>query len=305
MIQLNVDGIGFVRVDSWDDIESIPGYTEDLHISDDEKLSEVIGVYDFPLKIRCGISTCHQQHNKGYIVKTVSGSVTNIGNVCGRKIFNVEFKEKKKIFDRDLADSGNREKLWLIRNQLDGYDERLAGVLDGNAGAVALERKLRAFKGSNYRIPREVGDFLRSAVRTRDSVIYHSRVATADEVAIEEALIGRRVQRPYYVSEPICVVDGIESLHGDSDLKKILISDLKVNFSRLREMDIDSATSKELKDMALWSGKIEELFEKAEVAIGYCRRFLDKNNLNKLLNIELKRGKDREHFVSVIKESSI
>ena len=193
MIQLNVSGRGFVRIDSWDDIESIAGFTTNLDASKNERLREVIGVYDLGVKIRCGLSNCHTLHNKGYIVETESGAVTNIGNVCGKRIFDVDFKQKKRVFDRDLADSNNREKISAFKSQLEGYFSRLSNLLEGDFGANVLERKLRAFKGSSYKLPRAVHQFLSQALRTKDFSIYKERIATPAEVELEEISIGRNV----------------------------------------------------------------------------------------------------------------
>lgn len=58
MITLNHDK-GLVRVESWDDIESRPGFTKEIDPKA-IKLHAIIGSYVFADYVPCGLSTCHQ-----------------------------------------------------------------------------------------------------------------------------------------------------------------------------------------------------------------------------------------------------
>ena len=63
---------GFVRIASWNDIESVPGFTADIDPKT-VKLKEIIGSYTFDALIPCGLSTCHQPHGNGFLVATADG----------------------------------------------------------------------------------------------------------------------------------------------------------------------------------------------------------------------------------------
>src|SRR3546814_4713524 len=82
MITINGEK-GFVRIESWDDIESRPGFAKDIDPRS-VKLKAIIGSYTFSDYIPCGLSTCHQPHGNGFLVVTVDGRETNIGRICGR-----------------------------------------------------------------------------------------------------------------------------------------------------------------------------------------------------------------------------
>ena len=73
---------------SWTEIEEIPGYVKGLDPTK-HKLKSIIGSYHLK-DIHCGL-LCNQLHDKGYIVVTQGGVVTNLGNECGKNYFGVDF----------------------------------------------------------------------------------------------------------------------------------------------------------------------------------------------------------------------
>ena len=85
MIILNTER-GFIEVENWDDIKSQAAFLENLDPSKHE-LKSVIGFYAFKEKGKCGLTTCHQPHMKGFIVETKKGILTNIGKDCGKTLW--------------------------------------------------------------------------------------------------------------------------------------------------------------------------------------------------------------------------
>ena len=83
MIVLNTDK-GLVTIKDWTDIVERPGFSSNLN-PNEHTLKAILGRYVFHERIPCGLSDCHTPHGKGYVVSTVSGRETNIGQDCGRK----------------------------------------------------------------------------------------------------------------------------------------------------------------------------------------------------------------------------
>jgi len=110
VITLSKDN-GFVKVERWEDIESLPGFVSNLNPSE-HKLKAIIGRYIFKDYIQCGLSNCHTPHGKGYIATTMDGLSINIGKDCGKKYFGVDFETLSNKFDRDYTEAENRERLW-------------------------------------------------------------------------------------------------------------------------------------------------------------------------------------------------
>ncbi|MEF9443407.1 hypothetical protein OWT26_25875 [Burkholderia sp. 1A5] len=107
LITINTDK-QLIRVDTWDAILERAGFTNDLDPKQHE-LKAIIGRYAFRDKLRCGLSSCHTPHNRGYIVVTKSGLETNIGKDCGKTHFGVDFNDMSRQFERDVTEKENRE----------------------------------------------------------------------------------------------------------------------------------------------------------------------------------------------------
>ena len=91
LITINTDK-QLIRVDTWDEIIERAGFTSDLDPKQHE-LKAIIGRYAFLDKLRCGLSSCHTLHNRGYIVVTKSGLETNIAE----KGVNLSGGEKQRL----------------------------------------------------------------------------------------------------------------------------------------------------------------------------------------------------------------
>lgn len=121
MIILNTER-GFIEIESWDDIKSEVAFLENLDPSKHE-LKSVVGFYAFKEKGKCGLTTCHQPHMKGFIVETKKGRLTNIGKDCGKTHFGVEFETLSKQLDKDYKESKNREKLDSFNSQVQSLEK--------------------------------------------------------------------------------------------------------------------------------------------------------------------------------------
>ena len=92
-----------LEISNLDEILEIAGYMPVLD-SNDNQIAECIATYELNEKIPCGKSDCRTPHQKGFIVSTKLGNVSNIGNICGEKNFGTSFKTmtNKFIHDRDV-----------------------------------------------------------------------------------------------------------------------------------------------------------------------------------------------------------
>src|SRR5688572_33182359 len=116
MITLNTDR-GLVKVESWQEIIELPGFDSALDPLQHE-LKEIIGHYQFGDNIKCGLSNCHTPHMTGYVVATKSGPVTNIGQVCGKKYFGVEFTHLSRKLDQEIVRKSQADSIRECRAQI-------------------------------------------------------------------------------------------------------------------------------------------------------------------------------------------
>ncbi|MFM5728345.1 hypothetical protein ACET8R_17495 [Aeromonas veronii] len=280
MITLNSER-GFVKVESWEDIETLPGFTTNLDPKEHE-LNQIIGRYIFKYYIKCGLSSCHTPHGKGYIVSTKSGPITNIGHNCGKNHFDVEFDQLSKAFERDISLHTYRENIGSTLIVLDLYKEKITSIRSGSQGADVLYKKSRLLAKGSSSCPEAATSIISKMVRSRNPVITTEREASREEIDDLEVIQGKKLPRPYYIEEKIGELSGLSFLFEENCLRSILILDLEEGFKSLSELDIDNGSFNDLKRWSAWCFDIERKIEKTKSLIEIGRIFLQKDNLLKI-----------------------
>ncbi|WP_297813784.1 hypothetical protein [uncultured Methylophaga sp.] len=275
MITLNTEK-GLIRVDSWEEIQGLAGFVENLDPSD-HKLKEILGKYTFTEKIRCGLSTCHSPHNKGYIVSTEDGHATNIGQLCGASYFGVEFNTLSKRFDRFVTDSENRATLREL--DLDSIQEQISELKEQKKGANWVNKKLSPFKQNKFPT---ISKALFSMIKTRNNQLIIPVQATEQEVQAIEAAQNVTIQRPHYIERPIAEISGLEALYDENDIRDLVVIQLESNLNLLRDVDINQLSHQDLEKWAKWVKGLDSLLGKAGQVILSAREFLTKENLEPL-----------------------
>ena len=293
MITLNTDK-GLVKIESWEDIESRPGFVKNLDPAQ-HKLASIIGRYIFKEKIRCGLSNCHTPHAKGYIVATTEGLETNIGKDCGTREFSVDFETLSKKFERDITQKEYRDTLWSFSYQLEELEKRSTELRRANNGADWIYDNTRPLINRNSGCPDEVVRMITSMIKTRSNVIFTEREATSNEIDNLEAIENRTLRRPHYIEVPIAQLVGVEALYPENNIRDILVKDLETNIRHLKEKDIDSLTYGELKHWVKWVGSVEITLDKAVNIVAMGCKLLDRANLSPFLKI-LGRKEDERLF---------
>jgi hypothetical protein len=272
---------GLVRVDSWDDIESRPGFVGDLDPTK-HRLHAIIGRYVFKQHIRCGLSNCHTLHAKGYIAVTTDGHETNIGKDCGKTYFGVDFETLSRRFDRDITEAENRDRLWSFTFQLDDLKRRLAELRRDEKGADWVHRNIRPLITPNCGLPSEVTSRVLTMVRSRSSALTVSRKATEEELELLEAREGRRVTRSHFVEEQISDIDGFDALYTENDLRQLIAVELEEKIRAFESLDIDTLRFNELRSWSKWIDSVEPTMDRVDRAVANGRRLLTASNLTPL-----------------------
>lgn len=294
MITLNTNR-QLLRIESWDQIECIPGFRRDL---DAEKmtLDSIIGSYQFKDFQKCGLASCKQPHGKGYIVTTKEGFVTNIGKDCGKRYFSVEFTSLRKTFDKEIRYQEQREVLQLLQARRDEVAEKIQRVRTANPfGADVVQRFLSKIVTPSDEVPGSIVDQLRRMVRTRDPVIRISRIATSEEVDQIEVATGKKLPRPYFLSESVGRIDGIEALYEENSLRRALIVDVEQPLKELSDVDIASLNARDRSRFAKFALEIDTKLEMVEGLLQTAVRFLKVDNLRKL-ELLLDKPDEKKHW---------
>jgi len=288
-----------VRVSAWEDIAQRPGFTAPLDPAA-HKLKGIIGQYALANDVPCGLSSCRTMHRHGYLVVTQSGHETNLGKDCGKRYFDVEFEAMRNAFDRDLRAKEQRERLFSLQFQVDEWRAKIAELRAGARGADCAWRDLRAFRESGKGVPTAVIQRLRTMLKTGSTLLEIERAATTEEADQAEAAQGRRIPRPYYVSESIGELRGLHALQDDMDLRNMLVLGLLEQFDQFERLQIDALSPNELSRWAKWATGLDAEFDKAVASLGAAHAFLDRENLARLAKA-ITAKEDRAEFDKFIR----
>ena len=264
---------------SWDEIESLPGYVKGLDPSE-HKLKEIIGSYHLK-DIHCGL-TCNQPHDKGYIAVTESGAVTNLGQDCGRKYFGADFTTFANKHHRDLTAWNNRNLLMSFDLQLADLEQEIDILRQGERGANWIYKTSQLLISIGKNTPEEVVKAVKAMVKSRSNVLKKERVATEKEVEVLKLSQSKKI---YYVEDEIAHIAGLEVLYEENDLKSLIIQELQENIGAFKSVNIDELSHSELSRLAKWVNSIEETKERIKNSLTAGTSLLKYENLKPFLTV--------------------
>lgn len=137
-------------------------------------------------------------------------------------------------------------------------------------------------------------------IKTGTNILSIQREATQKEIEAIEAVQGRKIQRPHVVEDRIAEISGIQALHSENNLKKLLVFDLEETLKVFKSKDIDSLSFDELRHWTKWVGSIENTLERATTVVTLGNALLSRSNLEPFNRILTKR-EDINLFRSYLK----
>ena len=280
MITLNTER-GLVKVETWQEIEELPGFTKDINPKE-YQLKEIIGRYIFKDYIKCGLSSCHTPHGKGYIVTTKTGPITNIGRNCGKNHFGVEFEELSKVLEAEIRIKTYRDTIGSFLIFVEQHKEAVNKLRSGNCGADNVYRKASQLLKKTSGCPEEAVKILSKLVRSRNSDITKDRVASQQEVEDLEAIQGKSLPRPYYIEEKVDSLSGLSFFYKENDLRERIVIDLEEGFKAIEELNLDDASDAELNHWSGWASEAERKIKESEESLKYGEKLLEKAKLIKV-----------------------
>lgn len=291
MITLNTDR-GLIRLENFNDVFEIPGFTVDVDPKE-SKLESIIGNYQEKDLVRCGLSSCHTKHGKGYLVKVEDGTVTNIGKDCGKTHFGVDFESMSRQMDRDIEYKERRENLKAFQSLIPDYQENVNDLRTQESGADWLYGNIKKLTTPGKDVPDSVVEITRKVRLTRNPELTRPRFATSEEVKQIEVAERRKIEGPYYIDEPVGRLQGIAALYPENDLRDLLVLGLEKLFKELEELDVDSLTSPQLRANINRATSADSQLRQAQNAIAEGRRLLQAENLLQLMQFTEDQDEER------------
>jgi hypothetical protein len=292
MITLNTEQ-GLVRIQSWEEIETWPGF---VAVLDDKAspLKSILGNYAFPDYHPCGLKHCRTGHGKGYLVQTEQGAITNIGHRCGAKNFSVNFNQLRKTFHRDLRAKEQREELASVQLQVPALLARIEAMKAGDGGGTWIKQTLAILKDRTRGLPESVQGQLNSMVRRQSGAIMVARDATPAEVAQRRAQGLKVGSDPQYVDEKKGHLEGLAALYPHNDLWTLLVQRSGNLIKALAVVDVAILPEKNRREMVRAIQDIEPALADAVEVIGYGRRLLTRANIAQLTVLARSREDERQ-----------
>ncbi len=251
------------------------------------KLVEVLAPYHFDEPHPCGLSSCHTPHKTGYLVVTDDNRETNIGGVCGRRIFGDDFAIKANLQDRRAQLKHQLDTLQAIRDNKDQFFARIAELYNRDTGTRWAETQLKLLKES---LSSSTAAKLHAMAARGETAVTAEREATKEER--DQHSVANSSAKPLrYVTEKVGDLQGLSFLNANPHRAA---TDLKNKIFELNGIDAKSLSPKRRRDWVTWANGIERSFDAIEEGLAEALRFFSRDNMllvHKLDAIESQRGR--------------
>ncbi len=285
-----------MRITTWDDIFKMSGYTDSLDPKK-EKLKQVINRYELPNKGRCGLSNCRTPHNIGCIVETESGRLTNLGNDCGRKYFGENFTSLSNKLSKEIDYFNKVENIKLAKLNITENYKKLSGI---EADWKKIESVYRTIKSEGLD---GLYDKLEQMKHSKSSTISRQRKATESEIELEEVRTGKDVQSPFYISENLGDLKGLNYLIDRIKIKA-MIQNNKLILESLEKFDEKNTTFKDLNKMTKDNERLKDSMHEAYIIIREGFKLFEADNMRQFTPfINNKRHRKLKRFLNCCFES--
>lgn len=263
------------------DLQARPAYLSPLDATD-AKLAEVLAPYHFDEPYPCGLASCRQPHQQGFLVLTDDGFETNVGKDCGKRIFGEEFAIKANL-QRQRADL--KYQLETLQRVLDDKGKHLARISElyerrtGTRWADALLRRLKESIGG------QTASKLYAMAARGETSVEDVRDATKEERERHQAM-NPDAKPLRYVPEKVGDLQGLSFLN---DNPHQATTKLKDKIYELDHIDAKSLPAKQRREWVNWANDIESSFDAIEESLAQALRFFSDSNrhlIDKLDEIE-------------------
>lgn len=269
------DGEPFRKITNWEDITERPNFEQKVDPKK-IKLKQIVGHYSIDPQQPCGLKNCGTNHNRGYLVEVEGGIVTNIGNICGKRYFDVDFTNLQRAFKKDYNAQRYREELTKTKHQLAGIKKQIEDLRNGDHKGDWCYKNMHQHVSRLF--PLSITDSLIKRSNRGNGVVEKDIMLTGKDKAIAE----QAGNKDGFKTETVFIINGITSVVSYKKIKKILNVYLGEELVAFSQVDIETADFETLKRWNNWSNKIERRLREVKVLIDECNRFLMPANVNNI-----------------------
>ena len=186
--------------------------------------------------------------------------MTNLGNDCGKKYFGENFTSLSNKLSREIDYSNKIENIRLAKLNIAENYRKLNEI---EADWKKIESVYRVIKSEGLD---GLYDKLEQMKHSKSSIIAIQRRATKSEIELEEVRTGKDVQNPFYISDNLGDLKGLNYLTDRNKIKAIILNN-KITLDRLNDFDEDKTTLKELSKMIKENEKLNDSVREAHSII--------------------------------------
>ncbi|EBF4781076.1 hypothetical protein AC369_00170 [Salmonella enterica subsp. diarizonae] len=294
---------GSQKVEDWEVITSRPNFVAKI-AKGDHQFEEIIGYYKFKEEIHCGLTGCNQPHQMGYIVKTSSGIETNIGNKCGKNEFGVEFGENVLSFNKFMQLETNREIILTAKDRCDIWQKNIETLRNIKPTIDHLSFSIEKSKNSNFSGRLGAAE-MRLLEKSQTSIVTLSEVETDKKTRTILFAMNKHMRESGEATNEYEMgkVSFTHVLLPENDLRNLYVS-INEDLKKIRNLDIQTAPSPEISEIARISSTIEERIKQLKNLKHQASKFLTKKNLfpiaNKIKYSSTAEEIDLQNFISFL-----
>lgn len=268
---------------SFSDLEKLPNFRQNIKLTRElERSAVIIAAYKIvPDMIPCGL-TCHQGHNRGYVLELSDDSHTNVGRNCGSNHFGAScFKDQ--VSKIEEAERVSKQKS-AVNRLIDHAPKLRQRAHDLWHASKPLYDALEEFKKL---FPDPISNDLRNRAQRRQYAVSITRKRDGVENMIDE---GEAVdskgkskkqgskKKSLYVEEQIGTLNGLQIflIKPRSCLKdaRFLLDELDCTDNNI--------SGQKLARFAKYQGQIKEKLDQAEKLIAESDKFFEEDNFKLL-----------------------
>ncbi len=261
-----------------DKVTELAGFTHQLS-SKTTNFKDIIGYYkNCKEAIPCGLTDCHKQHKKGFVIATSEGEVTNLGHVCGTKLTGIAFDSLAKQIERDVTEYEWRETLRDATSNALSWKKRCGDLL---AAATPYNRTISQLKKPG-KLPEIITQAISKIARNATGEIRQDQRKTDDEINAEREMNPGHPVSPYR-SQVIGHLAGYSAWTDVSQLREILAIKVPDTLKRLTDANPDILDRKALKALIKAIGEIDTELNRAAGILDQCKSLVQPENLLQFL----------------------
>lgn len=252
------------------DLQRRPAYLPCLDTKD-AQLAEVLAPYYFNEQYPCGLASCRQPHQYGFLVITKDGIETNVGQVCGKNIFGDEFDIKANLQKKRAERKYQLARVQDVLDKKDHFLMRIAELYDRKVGTRWAESSLRQLKEI---VDRKTALKLHNMATRGETAIEDVREATSEERERHKAM-NPGAKPLNYVSEKVGDLHGLDFLNSNPHKA---LTELKDKLHELNGINIKELSSQKINKWVAWANDIERSFDEIEEGLAQAVRFFSEDN---------------------------